>query len=58
MCLLGDAFMSGNGEKRSYPAWRPWALDLTTRLGFTEREFEAALGELIEGEFLGCAWRY
>jgi hypothetical protein len=58
MVLLGDALMSGDGMRKSYRTWKPWALELTERLGYTEYEFEDALGELIENNLLDGAWQH
>jgi hypothetical protein len=44
--------------RKSYRTWKPWALKLTERLGYSEYQFDDALGELIENDLLNGAWQY
>ena len=57
MMLLGDTIVAADDGVRGYARWRPRGVALAERLGFSEGEFHAAIGELIEGELIALAWQ-
>lgn len=54
MMLLGDQMMN---HTDSFAAWRPQASALAKELGFSDKDFDAALGELIQAGLLTNAWK-
>jgi hypothetical protein len=58
MVLLGDAIVAADDGGRGYSRWHPRGVALADRLGFSEGEFNAAIGELIESEILALVWRH
>lgn len=55
MCLLGVAMTEREGVS-GFATWKPHGLKLTKELGYTERDFDGALGELIETGLIVYAW--
>ncbi len=58
MVLLGDAIVAADDGVRGYARWRPRGVTLAERLSYSVEEFDFALGELIEGEFLTMIWSH
>ncbi len=55
-CLFGDAATSHDAEIHGYAQWRPRGLMLARELGYDERAFDRAVGELIETGLLTWAF--
>ena len=58
MLLLGDAIVGADDGVSGYARWRARGVTLAERLGYSVEEFDFALGELIEGEFLTMIWSH
>ncbi len=54
--LFGDAVTADDAEIHGYAQWRPRGLTLAKELGYSEKDFERALGELIESGLLAYAF--
>lgn len=56
MVLFGDAVTAHNAEIYGFAQWKPRGLNAARELGYNEKAFDKAIGELIESGLLTWAF--